>query len=277
MQIGDADPELNVYPPVVGQGVHWRIQDDRYSEFHKFRALLINQPVKRMNIVFILVEPAVPGNVGASARAMNTMGFGQMRLVKPCDYLGEEARMLAHGSNHILENAVVYQSFGEAIEDMDFVVGTTAKKRSSKEEYVDGRELKEFLKKKGSSVNSVGLVFGREESGLTNDEVGRCDVATYISMKASYPSLNLSQAVMIYSFLLTNIQAKLVESPDSLSNQEGLKELKNKVVNLLVDIEINKNPVLFSRIIERIMLLGEDDIHLFHSVMNKLEGKTGNA
>ena len=226
-----------------------------------------------MNIIFILVEPAVPGNVGASARAINTMGFKDLRLVAPCDYLGDEARMFAHGSHHILENAAVYPSFKEAIQDIDFIIGTTAKKRSSKEEYIDCKELKGVLLKKGKTINIAGLIFGREESGLTNEELGQCDLATYIPMANPYPSLNLSQAVMIYAFLMTDSINQAISHQGSKTDEEGLRELKNKVINLLVDIEINKNPVLFSRILERIMLLQEDDIHLFHSVMNKLERK----
>ncbi|MBL7112577.1 MAG: tRNA/rRNA methyltransferase [Bacteroidales bacterium] len=228
-----------------------------------------------MDIIFILIEPAVPGNVGASARAINTMGFNDMRLVVPCDHLSEEARMFAHGSHHILENATVYTSFSESVKDIDFIIGTTAKKRSSKEEYIDCKELTGLLEKKGGTIEKVGLVFGREESGLTNDELGQCDLATYIPMADPYPSLNLSQAVMVYAFLLADIKLKSISHKDSKPDEEGLKQLKSKVVNLLVDIEINKNPVLFSRILERIMLLEEDDIHLFHSVLNKLEGKIG--
>jgi tRNA/rRNA methyltransferase len=228
-----------------------------------------------MDIIFVLVEPAVPGNVGSSARAMHTMGFDRMRLVAPCDYLSDEARMFAHGSHHILENAVVYSSFSEALSDLDLVIGTTARKRSSKEEYIDGRELKAIMGKKGSTIQNAGLVFGREESGLTNEELGQCDLSTYIPMAGMYPSLNLSQAVMIYSFLLSDSGKEPISVQDSGTEQPGLRELKNRVVNLLVDIEISKNPVLSNRILERIMLLGENDVHLFHSVMNKLEKKMG--
>jgi len=131
------------------------------------------------------------------------------------------------------------------------------------------------LQKKGNTIHTVGLVFGREESGLTNEELGQCDLATYVSMANAYPSLNLSQAVMIYSFLLTDAKLKPISHHGTKTDEEGLRELKNKIINLLVDIEVNKNPVLFSRILERIMLLEDDDIRLFHSVMNKLEGKTG--
>ncbi len=228
-----------------------------------------------MNIIFILVEPAVPGNVGASARAINTMGFNDLRLVAPSNHLSEEARMFAHGSNHILEKAIVYPSFSESVKDIDFIIGATAKKRSSNEEYIECNWLSGLLQKKGSTIETVGLVFGREESGLTNEELGQCDLATYIPLANPYPSLNLSQAVMIYAFLLADKRLKSISKKNSEQDKAGLKQLKSKVVNLLDNIEINKNPVLFNRILERIMLLGEDDIHLFHSVLNKLEGKIG--
>ena len=82
-----------------------------------------------MEVSFILVEPAGPENVGAAARAIKTMGFDDLRLVNPCDHLDMKARMLAHASNDILENAKVYQSFEEAIKDIDFVFATSAKQR----------------------------------------------------------------------------------------------------------------------------------------------------
>ena len=129
-----------------------------------------------MKISFILVEPAVPGNVGAAARAIKTMGFSDLRLVNPCDHLSEEARMLAHGSNEILEKAGVFNSLPQALENLDLAVATTAKKRSARVQYIPVHELTGFLDGKGSSVQSAGIVFGREESGLTNDEIRMCDL-----------------------------------------------------------------------------------------------------
>ncbi len=73
-----------------------------------------------LKISFILVEPAVPANVGAAARAIKTMGFDDLRLVKPCDHLSMEARMLAHASNEILENAKIFSTLKEALADIDF-------------------------------------------------------------------------------------------------------------------------------------------------------------
>lgn len=77
---------------------------------------------------FLLIEPSVPENVGTAARAIKTMVFASLRLIKTCNYLCDEARWLAHGSNDILEQALVFDTLDEAIADLDFIVGTTAKK-----------------------------------------------------------------------------------------------------------------------------------------------------
>lgn len=153
-----------------------------------------------MEIFFILVEPAVPENVGASARAIKTMGFHFLRLVNPCDHLSDKARMLAHGSNDILESAQVYSSLQEAAEGLDLLIGTTANlKRSSKQDYHSSENLAAILAKKAAGLKKVGIVFGREESGLTNEELQLCDMASSIPLAAPYPSINLGQAVMIYA------------------------------------------------------------------------------
>ena len=104
-----------------------------------------------MQVFFILYRPAVPGNVGAAARAMNTMGFSGLRLIEPCDHLGKEARMLAHGSQHILENATLHDSFESASKDLDLVICTTAKGRTAKHEYHSSREIRQLSKKKPKS------------------------------------------------------------------------------------------------------------------------------
>ncbi|MGE0087944.1 MAG: TrmH family RNA methyltransferase [Bacteroidales bacterium] len=92
-----------------------------------------------IDIHFILVEPAVSENIGAAARALKTMGFSSLRLVKPANHLADEARWLAHASNDILENAHVFPSLKEAVKDMDWIIGTTAKKRKGKSGLLSGK------------------------------------------------------------------------------------------------------------------------------------------
>jgi len=223
-----------------------------------------------MYITFILVEPAVPENVGASARAMNTMGFKNLRLVDPCDYLNDKAKMLAHGSHVILERATVYPSLEKALVDIDFVIGTTAKKRSAKQDYYPAIQLSKHLKEKGDSISRIAIVFGREESGLTNEEIKLCDLVSSIPMNASYPSLNLSQAVMIYGYLLSGFPQKPGESGENIKKPASYPPLKERVEKILDQTRIRENQTLYKRIMERVALLGEGDIHLMHSVTEQL-------
>ena len=222
-----------------------------------------------MDLYFILVKPAVPGNIGAAARAIKTMGYTRLRLVAPGDYLGQEARMLAHASEEILENAQVFAGLNEAIADLDLTVATTAKTRNTRVEYFSASEIPGVIRSKGDTVNKIGLVFGREESGLTNDEIRMCDLVSSIPMKGSYPSLNLGQSVMIYAYLMASFEWTQPEPALQALDQEGFRAMIDKSKKVLKDLDIDSNPALYNRILERLASLGEDDIHLLHSILNR--------
>jgi tRNA/rRNA methyltransferase len=222
-----------------------------------------------MNLYFILVKPAVPGNIGAAARAIKTMGYKRLRLVAPGDYLGQEARMLAHASEEILESAQVFVGLKEAIADLDMKVATTAKTRDVRLEYFNASEIPGVIRSKGNTVNNVGLVFGREESGLTNDEIRMCDLVSSIPMKGSYPSLNLGQSVMIYAYIMASFERTVPEPTSHALDQQGFRAMMDKSRKVLKDLDIEKNPALHNRILERLASLREDDIHLLHSILNR--------
>ncbi|WP_423128651.1 tRNA/rRNA methyltransferase [Gaoshiqia sp. Z1-71] len=221
-----------------------------------------------MNMVFILVEPSTPENVGAAARAMKTMGFGEMRLVNPCDHLSGPARWLAHASNDILEQAQVFASFEAAISDLDFVIGTTAKQRLVKEDYLSTRDLPGLLLGKGQSIQKVAIVFGREDSGLRNDELKQCDLVSTVPLQTNYPSLNLAQAVMLYAYELSSLKACKATETKSV-NENGFRSLKEKTAAILLDLEFREDSAIYPRILERLNFLSESDIHLIHSICNK--------
>jgi tRNA/rRNA methyltransferase len=227
------------------------------------------------NISFILVEPSVPGNIGAVARALKTMGFNDLRLVHPCDYLNsDETKKFAHGSVDIIEAAKVYQDVHEAIKDIDLVIGTTAKRRSAVHDYYSCQEIPGLLKQKGSLLNSAGIIFGTEESGLPNEILKDCDIVSYIPMNNLYPSLNLAQAVMIYAY--TFFISGIPQESANMKSQDNqsMKALKQKATGLMNVIMANNN-ILAGRVMERLMVMGEDDLHLAHSVCNKLMEKLG--
>ena len=225
-----------------------------------------------IDIHFILVEPAVPENIGAAARALKTMGFSSMRLVNPVNHLADEARWLAHASNEILENAKVYTTLKEAVVDIDWVIGTTAKKRKVNQDYYPANKLNELIRAKSTSVKSIAIVFGREESGLTNDEISICHTVTSVPMKTTYPSLNLAQSVMIYAYTLSMLEFD-DKSDDKSINPKEFKALHDKVETTLTAIGFKKDTAIYNRILERLSVLGETDIHLLHSVCNKLSEK----
>lgn len=157
--------------------------------------------INRENVSFVLVEPNHPGNVGAAARALKTMGFRNLILVNPCDHLSPEARWLAHASEDILENARVFSNLKEALVDVNFAVATTQRPRSYHFPFYTPRELGEkFIPL--TQEHRVALVFGREASGLTNEEIRCCHAITTIPAAQTHPSLNLAQAVMLYSYEL---------------------------------------------------------------------------
>lgn len=201
---------------------------------------------------------------------MNTMGFRNLRLVNPCLHLSDKAKMLAHGSHSILEDAVVFGSIKEAIQDIDFVIGTTAKKRSAKEDYYPANQIVKQLYKKGNTISSLAILFGREESGLTNEEIKLCDLVSSIHMHAPYPSLNLAQAVMLYAFLLSDFSQPTSDTGDNKIIPPSYPPLKERIAKILDQTKIRENQTLYNRIMERVALLEEDDIHLLHSITEQL-------
>ena len=216
-----------------------------------------------MDISFVLVEPATAGNVGSAARALKTMGFSSLRLVNPCDHLSKEARKLAYGSHDLLESAQVHATLEEAVNDLDLIIATTAKKRTVWNDYFTPEQCMEIIENKGDTIAKIGVVFGREESGLNTEELELCDIRSTVPLAKPYPSINLAQSVMIYAFALSTLKLPSVsEAETDLSEQKVLKQKAGEMLDLL---DISRNPNLSRRMMERIMLCGKDDIHLFLS------------
>lgn len=217
-------------------------------------------------IVFILVAPAREENIGASARALKTMGFSRLMLVDPqCDHLGPRAKATAHGSNDILEQAEVFDTLEEARADLSLLIGSAAKKRNVAEDYHRVEDLPEIIRQKGDMLKLVGIAFGREESGLTNEELAQCDLLSTIPMKRKYPSLNLGQAVMVYATYLSKLSLEYARRKTRNAGENELQVVKQKAEQVLEDVGLDSEGNIYPRIMERLMLMGKDDLNLFHS------------
>jgi TrmH family RNA methyltransferase len=152
------------------------------------------------NVIVVLSRTTEPMNIGASCRAMKTMGLHRLRLISPLNPKGRSARALAHGAEEILEQAAVVDSLEEAIADAVVVTGTTARKRQlRKHALLTPANLAEHIVDH-SRAGKVVVLFGTERTGLTNDEADICRYLSTVDTAATQPSLNLAQAVMLYAW-----------------------------------------------------------------------------
>ncbi len=224
-------------------------------------------------ISFILYQPGVPGNIGACARAMKTMGFSDLRLVNPVAHLTDEARMMAHGSRDLLENCTVYERYADAVEDIDFTICTTAKKKAAKVDYLPSSELGSFVEGKLPVAGRIGIIFGSEESGLPGSIIRQANAGVTIPMYAPYPSLNLSQAVMVIAYELSSItypSASGAQEQEPSSNEASWRALEERTSMLLEKAGILPSTPLYHRILERMSFLKASDARLVHSVTSRI-------
>ena len=228
-----------------------------------------------MNVYFILVKPAVPENIGAAARALHNMGFRFLRHQEPCNHLQERAQWMAHGARHVLKNARVYPALDRAVRVMDFLVGTTARRRHIlKASHFPVDDLPGILRRKSSHVCKLGLVFGCEKYGLSNSDIALCDVMTFVPMAQVFPSLNLAQAVMVYAYEMQRFIRGRKAAPQAKGDLEGqYKALKKRVRALFGRIGIQPQSLFYKKMMVRLALLGQRDIRLAHFLIKQFEGK----
>ena len=153
------------------------------------------------NARVVLVHTSHPGNIGAVARAMKNMGLKQLYLVKPKDFPHERAGWRAAHAVDILDNAIVVDTLEEAVADCGLVVGTSARGRRIPWPLVNPRECASRVYPE-LHQHPVALVFGREDRGLTNEELQCCNLHVNIPASEDYTSLNLGMAVQVITYEL---------------------------------------------------------------------------
>jgi len=158
----------------------------------------VSQLLDRVRVV--LVEPSHPGNIGGAARALKTMGLSQLAVVNPKRFPDPQAEWRAAGAQDVLEATRICADLDEAIADCHWVVGTSTRNRRIpwpllSAEQAAARMLQE-------AHGDVAILFGRENSGLTNEELQKCHCHLQIPASPQYPSLNLAMAVQVVCYEL---------------------------------------------------------------------------
>ncbi len=167
----------------------------------------------------VLVGTTHSGNIGSAARAMKVMGLSQMVLVDPQCQVDAQAIALAAGASEIALNAQIYPTLEAAVADCGLVVGTSARSRTLEWPMLEPRECGEKLISEANQ-HSVAMVFDRERTGLTNDELQLCHYHVCVPANPEYSSLNLAMAVQLLSYEVRMAYLALQQSSQSSTLQE---------------------------------------------------------
>lgn len=162
------------------------------------------------NIRIVLVNTTHPGNIGGAARAMKNMGLSRLYLVAPKEFPSDKATWRSAGATDVLDDAVVVESLDDAIQGCSLVVGTSARERRIPWPLLDPRECGENVWAEASQ-HEVALVFGREDRGLTNEELHKCNYHVHIPANEEYSSLNLATAVQVITYEIRMAYLKAIE------------------------------------------------------------------
>lgn len=220
-----------------------------------------------MDIVFILVEPARPANIGAAARALKTMGFGRLWLVNAGD-LDAEAYWVAHESGELLDQARHFPDLASALAEVDFSIATGARRRLEKDDYLLPHECRDAVFGKQRSIGRAAIVFGRESTGLTGDEVALCDAASRIPLAVEQPSLNLAQAVMLYAWELS--QGKSQQRPPAEASAATLQAVRTQLDHTLGALNIGGDDNLHQWAHEALAHCNDRDLGLLMLLLRRL-------
>ena len=163
------------------------------------------------SIKVVLVGTTHPGNIGATARAMKNMGIVNLALVAPKEFPSDVATYRSKAAKDVLENAEVFDTLKMAVSNCELVIGTSARERKVPWPILNPKDASQEVSR-GVLNNKVAIVFGREDRGLTNDELGLCNLHVHIPTDPAYSSLNLSQAVQI---MVYEMRSSILENQEN--------------------------------------------------------------
>ncbi len=244
------------------------------------RAIRVAVPRNLRHVRVILCEPQTAGNVGSAARAMQTMGVTDLVVIGGCKFRGDtDAVKMAHGATDLLESARVVASLAEATEGLQLLVGTSHRARCRGfPAFVTAREAATTIASV-SQTHRVGILFGREDAGLTNDELGRCQIITSVPSARRHPSLNLAQAVMLfcYEIFQASVADAIPKTEFDLADVHDIEALHDHVMESLQRVGFrpyHDDPESFIRSLRRVFArtqLEKRDIQTLHRIFAQFD------
>ena len=233
------------------------------------------------NIHIVLVGTSHPGNIGASARAMKNMCLNRLDLVAPQRYPSEEASSRASGADDLLAEARLHDSLDQALQGCSLVVGASARLRRVSWPVLSPREAAEKLVAE-SRQGEVALIFGREQSGLSNSELDRCNFLVHIPTNPDYSSLNLAAAVQVLSYEIhlawSGGLLAAREVRGDLATAEMMQRFHEHLTQALDDVGFT-DPVQSEKLLRRLRRLfqrarpDKDEINILRGILSAMQGR----
>lgn len=219
----------------------------------------------------ILAEPKFEGNIGAMARAMKNFGLGDLILVNPCK-IGDECLKRAKHAGDVVENAKVYETLDEAVGDLDYIAGTSGfSTKSDKKHLRKNLNPREFASKIKEMEGKVGIIFGRENYGLYNKELERCDTVITIPTSEEYPVMNISHSasIIFYELFIGKGNTHRTRKASGFE-KDKLMEHFNQLLDAVnyPEHKKKKTTVMFQRILGR-AVVSKWEFHTLMGVFSK--------
>lgn len=208
------------------------------------------------DVNIVLVNTSHPGNIGAAARAMKNMGLSSLSLVAPEQFPHKDATVRASGADDLLAHAALHDDLPSAIAKCDWVFGASARSRSLMVPLCDAREAAEKIA--SATHRKVAIVFGRENSGLTNEELSLCHHHIHIPTVENFSSLNLAQAVQLVAYELRMTQqqkiAQKTDPEEAVANSEQLQGFYTHLFDTMTQVNFldPNHPKLLMRRMQRL-------------------------
>ena len=208
---------------------------------HRHRKRPLDQMGKRhepkgLAPAVVLVQPQLGANIGAAARAMLNFGLTDLRLVAPRDgWPNPDAVPMASGAATLLEDARVFDTTEDAVADLSFLLAATARRREMEIPVVGTSEVGPDLHARAGQGQATGVLFGPESSGLTNVDVALCDAILTYPVNPGFQSLNLAQAVMVFSFIWGS--SANADIPDALEGTRSEPAPREQLTGLFGHLE----------------------------------------
>ena len=227
----------------------------------------------------VMVNTTEPGNIGAAARAMKNMMLSQLYLVSQSNYPSAVATARASGADDVLSKALICTTLEEALEGVSLVIGASARQRNIKWRQLDVIETcNEIQTSFLSNERDVAVVFGTENSGLTNEELDLCSILMTIPGNPKYFSLNVASAVQVFAYqnFVTNVEGKFDNAPKDTATFDDLNSFYKHLEQVLEHIsyfDSKKPKSLLMRRLRRLFgrsIPEKEEVAILRGILNKI-------